>query len=836
MLVQINKKLNTKDFNKEELNTVVENYNSIEYWESVEVNPTQLLELITEGYSYRSGIKLTGNKKKDISTIEFISFDFDKILTEQSFFEMVQNGLINDSVSIIYPTPSYTPQIPKFRVVHLYDRVVTPLEHEKIYQFLLDKCYTTADKGCYDAGRFFYGCNQEYAGKAIIFKDCKLLEANKMLQLIEKQKSVDLTPKNVTKNASPKSSNNLEADLVQALLTKFGVAELLDISINDLFPLHPRGSHDLKPITVDNPEQFSMKWTGYNPFSPTDSSGDSFVVSYGYDNQKLPCWYDRSNNAKTDNGKSGGNYFEYWKLLKSVSYKGAVELICKHFEISLPKPTKASQKEKFAAVFTETFELTTEEIISKFILWFPNYIKTVSDNWQQSQSPLYFYLTNCNQWNFGNKGSIWSDLIVPRFLKKLLINPNNPESEKFLLMNAGEIKNLFFNKFFGIVDIKATKLNKQPKVKENFVAFSNGYFNLETKEFVDDAVNVYNLKAYDFPYRVVNDSSYLQKLEDYFNLSYKGKGDDGSIIFVWALLNILRVAHRTENHLVLMGEAGSGKTTNLNVILNLCGSFGNRANESDFSSHNKFGTNNHIGYYTLGINEYTGKKDTAILMNDASGTGTSAKIAVEPKGKSSYQVDVNWAFTLVCENDPFIKTTDGGQIRRFRCIKHDSKNNRSGTERSKLLKMSQEFSVNPLEQEETYNDLVQNIILYVHQHLDIDELLSKWKLLTDTEQMKQLSMSIAAENCIYNDLIQTHLEITNSPDDYVTLDTMKTLVNNWNRNNTSGEKIKFGASRYVTNFRKDLANFYYWKLNGYATNRVGRERKTCFYGIKLAKV
>lgn len=78
----------------------------------------------------------------------------------------------------------------------------------------------------------------------------------------------------------------------------------------------------------------------------------------------------------------------------------------------------------------------------------------------------------------------------------------------------------------------------------------------------------------------------------------------------------------------------------------------------------------------------------------------------------------------------------------------------------------------------------------------------------------------------YTNWIENNLVVTNWVGDVLMLDDIKAAIVKY-----SSEGIKF-SSRFCSDIRNELVNFHGWVMNGHATNRVGKDRKTCMYGVK----
>lgn len=88
---------------------------------------------------------------------QHIGMDFDTGDKQSSVPELLKDKFIAKYASILYTTPSHTPEAPRARVLFLLD---TPIHQPQNYVLAVSSLlwlYGTADKQCKDPVRFFYG-------------------------------------------------------------------------------------------------------------------------------------------------------------------------------------------------------------------------------------------------------------------------------------------------------------------------------------------------------------------------------------------------------------------------------------------------------------------------------------------------------------------------------------------------------------------------------------------------------------------------------------------------------------------------------------------------------
>ncbi len=103
---------------------------------------------------------------------QHLGIDFDTEDARSTLPVLLRDPFIAKYASILYTTPSHTPDAPRARVLFLLD---TPIMQPKNYALAASALlwmFGTADRQCKDAARFFYGgkpgaCEMEYLGHAL---------------------------------------------------------------------------------------------------------------------------------------------------------------------------------------------------------------------------------------------------------------------------------------------------------------------------------------------------------------------------------------------------------------------------------------------------------------------------------------------------------------------------------------------------------------------------------------------------------------------------------------------------------------------------------------------
>lgn len=160
----------------------LKNYNSQTYWQlhecaTLDEIRDHLTSCITEGFSFRFGIKTKSNSKNDFESSQFVTIDFDS-KSQDLFDSILSHDFVRSHCFFAYTTPSHNPATGDYRLrlVFALDKEITQLaiadsylkaiwfclcpEHFELY--LNDKKdefkeLSGIDTACSDSTRLFYG-------------------------------------------------------------------------------------------------------------------------------------------------------------------------------------------------------------------------------------------------------------------------------------------------------------------------------------------------------------------------------------------------------------------------------------------------------------------------------------------------------------------------------------------------------------------------------------------------------------------------------------------------------------------------------------------------------
>ncbi len=819
MLIQVNKSLNVnlinEDLSKSEL---ADKFNKTRYWSCQDITLNQLAVYINEGASIRPGISTKSCRVKDIEKMEVMIFDVDgKVTLKEALMADKKNY-----IDIVKPSYSYTEDNQKFHLVCVLSEVITDVNlYQKIYKTLLSEYFTFADPACSSAHQFFYGTTKNNTGKI------RIMDFYEKIDVAMKLIDVDVVESKPVKSGEIVDYTQSVSEVENP--TKYSYQEYLRDNLsdvinnpNELFFLH---DHKFEKTAIDK-KDLTAKYQGSNPFSPTNSSGTSFVVSYK-EGELLPYWYDRSRNADTKN--HGGNFVEYVKQSykqiynQEIGFKQAVNIITEHFGL----PEYNFQNELLSDDEFSKYCQDSKELLTKYFLEYAKgRIYGMEDSWNTKVNE-YFYMQDSYSWVVGNASKF-----ICQFINKL------DDIDSNLVPKSIKIKFKFYDFIQGfcskLLMYNIIKKDSAPIENDRYVGFSNGYFDVEKKEFVGFVPDVYNLKAYKFPYYHISDISAQKYLDDwrhYCDLSYSDNSYNADLYYYWSLLNVLGIAYRTENHVGLTGTAGSGKTTNLEMLQVLVDIKGINTTANIFLEDNQFGNWHIEGAKSLFVNEFDGHAKYLKGMNRITGTGDYQIVTVEPKGRKSYQIRAFWSITTTTEGDIGINSGQNGAMRRYTFIEHSDKTKLSGAKKKEIIGIKRKIKP---KSNQAYSDFLSNLITAIHRLIDIDELLEKWSMLANSKEQQRIKQRISQSNSKYGEFIENNLSITNEAEDFVTIEELNFMVDNYNAglpNKIDHISIKTTRMNYL---KKDLENLFDWKFSGQETRKKfpNGNTTTIYKGLK----
>lgn len=832
MKLEINHSLNTqsipnynKKLHKDGLN---KKYNQPRYWEQIEIETMQeLAVLVSSGTSIRPGLRIGGSQSRHIKHLELLIFDVDggadirKVITDD----------VDEIIGLIYATPGYTEELKKFRIVCVLDTSVhQKTKYKNVYAYYQKKYFPFSDKAVGRFDYFFYGAAPNTEDKIYVNENYRKLDGNILngtddTEKVEKVEVEVMTPDNVIEI-------NDKIEKKEAEYWEYLAENLPYNEPNKLFYLYEHNFKETEPDRSD----IIKKYHGANPFSPTDSSKTSFVISYKK-GQKFPLWCDRSGHAKAGkNDGEGSNYIGYvieWHKVhkdEDISFKDACNYICDHFNVQQFQFKNSNNLE-----WDDYYKKYATEIYKRFRDWYPDRGKVLSEGIAKLEKQIYYIQEN-RTWVTGTFSYFFDD-----FKKYLFETYPHLKTSKY-----HEFDKTFRYSMQLIMINESRRIYEFPERTRAYAVFNNGFFSMEDKTFSSFVPGVYSPKGYPYDYEEISKDEadhYLGKIRDYFNLSYNDNPINAEIVYIWTILNILGKAYITENHLGLTGDAGCGKSTNMGLIEELSHIRGTNCPPSTFLEDNKFGLWSLAEYDSLFVNEFTGNSRYMKAMNRITGTGRPQRIMIEPKGEKPYKVLTMWSITTVTEGQIAINSKEAGALRRYIFVRHPKRTRKDVAKDKKLMKILTEFMPKRSDdggkegekQEKTQTQLenIRKLTLAAYQYCDYRELIDRWRVLTDSEEQDSIKHEIALDNSIYGEFIQTYIEVTNKEEDYITKEELDSMAYQYNNSfQKSVDKISTGK-RMIRYFKGELTKLFFWEYGEKSDRkRINGRNATIYKGLK----
>lgn len=165
-------------------------------WEPVETAGPELFRLVTqEGRPFTSVFKDNHRNDANWQKTSVIGLDFDGTDEKQlPYYKLEEDPFIKNHALFIYPSPSWSGDKQKYRVVFGVQTPVTQPEQFKALVSGLMKRMNGADQQCKDLARFFWGCNISKAVKPMYFdnmldEDAIAEISNKEAQTVDSQQA-----------------------------------------------------------------------------------------------------------------------------------------------------------------------------------------------------------------------------------------------------------------------------------------------------------------------------------------------------------------------------------------------------------------------------------------------------------------------------------------------------------------------------------------------------------------------------------------------------------------------------------------------------------------------
>ena len=173
MKITIFPKINFHPSGKDEKESLSKFASKPHFGEEREFNSEEeLFDLITS-YGWSPSIFSGYRNNANFSFCDVLALDVDSGLTIEEAKLICQN---NKLCALISPSPSFTPELHKFRVIlPLAKRISTPESFTATWQKLAT-IFPEIDRQCSDMARFFFPCKPDFENTFWVESDCNFLE------------------------------------------------------------------------------------------------------------------------------------------------------------------------------------------------------------------------------------------------------------------------------------------------------------------------------------------------------------------------------------------------------------------------------------------------------------------------------------------------------------------------------------------------------------------------------------------------------------------------------------------------------------------------------------
>lgn len=150
-------------------------------FDNLDIETLEIANLIYMGHPFTTWHKDHWRHGKNYQLGMHLALDFDTEDKHSSLPYLAADKFIKQYASLIYTTPSHTPEAPRARVLFLLD---TPVQQSPNYVLAVSALlwlFGTGDRQCKDSVRFFYGsvnCDLEYLNNTLPLSVVKTLIAD----------------------------------------------------------------------------------------------------------------------------------------------------------------------------------------------------------------------------------------------------------------------------------------------------------------------------------------------------------------------------------------------------------------------------------------------------------------------------------------------------------------------------------------------------------------------------------------------------------------------------------------------------------------------------------
>lgn len=804
--IQVNQKIVATS--KLEYKEKARKYNQEQNWTTVSCDVLELYNIIAQGNTVRGAIKVGGNTKSSIKSIQWLLLDLDK----SSFKSTLDTPYTEMYGCLWYKTPSYVEgKNEKHRLVFRLSRDVNVKEYEILYKKLLT-FYPKADK-CYDAGRIFFGAvskeNVHLISETNVLPVDDILVAD--IPIDEDDESENLVKEPLTKNTD-EESGSVTAKVLRHIAQHAWLGAC-GADPNKLFCLW---EHNLEELETETDKQL-YRYEG-RLYGSNNPNGSALLVT-SEDASLPPLYYNREDEETL-------TIIDYWwrfqkdakkwgKIEQKGVFKAVVNDLCQHFKI-------------------EKFEFKTSKVDDDDILKIVKDVKSKFKILYLGKQTYFGYKQSIHTWVTSTSTDhafalFLYDYIAKTYGEDVTFNPKLQEACMRSFRNGCAI----------------TAEQMPDEMTHNLALADGNVYDTSTATVSKNVGQAHNRRVFPWSYNQEFDSVDSNGVPNsaYRVLShlktFTGSEITGRILYTWLALNAVGSAKQTASIVGVIGKSGSGKTSYLSMIKSLV---------NGISFDGTMMIPNHDGYarsvsgdaltsgYAHAMSVLEGKRSILIqelegqvsgkkltILKELSGNQNDNSIEINRKGVEQYTSKFLGAITFDSEGMPRIPDTNGdGYYRRIVAVQIDNtwSLDNCGKFWGDFFKW--------YNTEEVLSELFNYFL-----SLDVNALVEEFLELKRSTEVKNTMLDIRRQNSDLATFITDRLVVSNAPEDCISSALLYELHTNLCEGSKGYGRVFTSKLKFVQSIKDKLEKLFEWTGDSGAQRKVGGKNQRVFTGIRL---
>ena len=233
-------------------------------FKNLDLPQVAIAEALYEGHPITTWMEPQWRKTANYKLGQHLGMDFDTEDKRSTIAELLREPFIRAHASILYTTPSHTPDKPRARVVFLLDTPIMQAKNYALAASALLWLFGNADRQCKDPARFYFGgrpgaCEMEWPGNVLPVELIKDLIKRYQASGRRERKRQNFEPGNAD-----------QADIVSALkaIDAWGIP--YDEWLAVLMAIHSElpgmdGLQIAEAWADGRPNEVADKWKGFKP-------------------------------------------------------------------------------------------------------------------------------------------------------------------------------------------------------------------------------------------------------------------------------------------------------------------------------------------------------------------------------------------------------------------------------------------------------------------------------------------------------------------------------------------------------------------------------------------